>query len=150
MTKHDEIWKKMTTPIEVNIGGNELFSSVRFRFKQHLSAGTCVKCPLSGTIHNMPYRRSISKGMARALKLIYRIQVSKINDGTAPNSFSDFTKLRYWGFIRQNDVGHWLINDYGIKFVEGDVRVAKYAVVVNNAIKEYMGDSISIHEILSK
>lgn len=150
MKSNDDIWKKMTTPIEIEVFANENFVSVKERFEAHRKGGYCVKCPLSGTVHNMPYRRSISKGMARALKLLYRIQVERINDGTAPNQFADFTKLRYWKLIRQDETGHWRITPKGIDFVRGVVRVEKHAIVVNNVCSQFMGDELSLNEILSK
>lgn len=149
-TNHDEMWKQMTTPKEIDIHGHENYMVVKDKFDTWRNQGVCVRCPMSGTIHNMPYRRSISKGMARALKTLYRIEVSKINDGTAPNQFADFTKLRYWGLIRQNDAGHWRITQNGIDFVDGCLKVAKYAIVVNNERTQFLGESISIDEVLNK
>lgn len=151
MSDHNEIWKKMTTPKTINVAYQRPFSDVENEFNRLVSDGVCVKCPLSGTIHNMPYRRAISKGMARAIKLLYRIQVSKINDGTAPNQFADFTKLRYWGLIQQaGETSHWNITQAGIDFVEGRTGVAKKAIVVNNVRTQFMGERVYIDEILKK
>lgn len=150
MKNHDDIWKQMTTPKEIEAQPYETFNEVKKRFNDIRALGTCIRCPMSGTIHNMPYLRSISKSMAKALKILYRIQVSKINDGTPPNAFSDFTKLRYWGLIRQDESGYWRITENGIAFVEGRISIAKYAIIVNNVQKQFMGDSLSIHDIMAK
>lgn len=151
MQNNDEIWKKMTTPIEIEVSDIDMYYDIKERFDAHIMGGYCVRCPLSGTIHNMPYRRAISKGMARAIKLLYRIQVSKINDGTAPNQFADFTKLRYWGLIQQaGETSHWNITQAGIHFVEGRTGVAKNAIVVNNVRTQFMGERVYIDDILNK
>jgi hypothetical protein len=151
MKNQQDIWKKMTTPIEIEPYLNEPFESVKARFDAHVIGGYCVKCPMSGTVHNMPYRRTISKGMARAMKQIYRIQVNGINNGVAPNQFADFTKLRHWGLIKQGEESsHWIITETGIDFARGSIGLPKYAVVVNNVLKQFLGDNLTIDEILSK
>lgn len=151
MENHDDIWKKLTTPHELNTQPFDTFDTIKARFDDLRQSGTCVKCPMSGTIHNMPYRRSISKAMAKALKKLYAIQVDRVNDGISPNSFSDFTKLRYWNLIRQDEgTGHWRITDTGIGFLRGVTHVKKYAIIVNNVCKQYMGDDVTINEVLSK
>lgn len=150
MKNHDDIWKQMTTPKEITVYDGDSFEWVKENFDMMRNDGVCIKCPMSGTIHNMPYRRSISKSMARSLKLLYRIQVERINDGTTPNSIGDFTKLRYWNLIRQDDAGYWRITDTGIGFVSGFWRIKKYVIVLNNECVQFMGDDLTINDILNK
>lgn len=149
MKKHEnKTWKQIQEPIDIKADLGESFDSVKERFDLFKQQGICVRCPISGTIHNVPYRRTISKGMARALKQLYRIHIAKINDGTAPNHFADFTKLRHWGLIYRDKDGLWRITQAGIDFVEKKTALPKYCVVVNNVRKFHVGDALTIDEVL--
>jgi len=149
MTHDQDIWKAMKTPKDLHANPWDDYGNIENQFLSLKNSGVCVRCPMSSTVHNVPYRRSISKGMARALRLLYRIQVSGINDGTAPNSFSDFTKLRYWGLIRQDEnSSHWRITDNGIAFVEGKLTICKYAIITNNVRTAFLGDALSFNDCM--
>lgn len=151
MSNQDEIWKKLKTPLEVNPQFGETYASVNERFLRYKASGQCVKCPMSGSIFNTPYRRTISKGMAAGLRVIYQNQVLKKQTESAPNAFADFTKLRHWGLIQQfGDSKMWFITPAGENFVTNKQSAPKYAIVRNNETVEFLGENLYYNDIVNK
>jgi len=150
MSNHDDIWKAMRTPRELPIFTGDSFEKIKQSFDYILSQGECVRCPMSGTVHNMPYRRTISPSMARGLQHLYDAQVKGLKIDGTPNHFADFTKLRHWNLIYKMNEGGWRISKVGIDFVEGRNAMQRHAVVVNNKVVKYMGYPVSFKGALNK
>lgn len=143
-------WEELTTPIILDVkdqfGDFALFYEVKQLLDKYDHDLVCYRCPLSGDLRNMYYRRTISKAMAQALVMLVR------GRGTVhPRAVCDFTKLRHWDLIQlDEEQEHWRPTDLGVNFVNGHASVPKYAVIVNNRFVDNYGDQVYCHQILEK
>jgi len=122
------------------------------------------KCPHCGQTVKV-YRRRIYAAMVKALASLYRavdgkpdkyVHVSKIYDKT---TCGDFAKLKYWGLIDELDKvdgatrtsGFWRITERGIDFLQGKIRVAKYAFIYNQDLLALDDkETVSVIECVAK
>lgn len=104
--------------------------------EERLDQGT--ECPACGQ-HVQRYRRKLDSGMARVLIQMYQRQKAPdrwVHIPSLGTPGGDPIKNRHWGLIEKRDevrddgsprAGWWRLTDLGIRFVEGQVRIAKYA-----------------------
>jgi predicted transcriptional regulator len=109
------------------------------------------------------YPRMVGATQARALILLN--QLSKGNTWvhireivTRINVQGDFAKMIYWGLIeeQQNDSekkknsGLWKITEKGVKFINNEITIAKYANVYNSQLLGFSEGHITIEDSLGK
>jgi hypothetical protein len=136
-------------------------TSERQTFWQKLRAGLELKCPCCGR-YSKVYRRQIHKTL---VILMYKMDMSvKDEDGYTDmpkllQSFRagrDFCILKYWNLIEQKPLqnnktrtsGFWRITDQGIKFLNGESPVAKYADVFDDTVISYSFDKLLVGGIV--
>ncbi len=142
----------------------------RFRILDPTLNTEGADCPVC-TQRVQYYRRSIYNKMARCLIVLYHLnrrdtsQYHHINDITkgVTDSSGDFAKFLYWGLIEQKPKddsdkkkktsGFWRITEKGKRFVRGEVRVWKQAIVFNSkcygfVTKDDQADSLTIQQAL--
>lgn len=128
-----------------------------------------VRCYCCGSKLKI-YRRQIYAPMAAALICLYRYfhhgeyvhknQLAEKNPKLAVSlGGGDFAKMRHWKLIEEKPKdddkdtatsGEWRITPKGVQYVEGNLSVPKYALVLlGNAIGSE-GESRSIHDALQK
>ena len=75
------------------------------------------------------------------------------------NGGGDWTKMRFWKLIEpmpgiRTDgsprVGYWRITEKGVKFLAGQIKIPKIAVVYNNTLVKFSDESVDVHECLKK
>jgi len=141
----------------------ELFSDTLQQAKQELrdnwDKGTSCKC--CGQFVKL-YKRKLNSGMAVILIRLYKESLISdrwinVKDFLRVNSFKnnhDWTLLKYWGFIKQNDqksngktksLGEWKITDKGKDFVLNKITTHKRIHIYN---KMYMGVDIEQTNII--
>ena len=122
--------------------------------RARLDQGEC--CPLCTQTAKM-YKRKINAGMARSLIHMYRsankgwIHVSLIGARSREEG-----KLAYWGLVEEQQgqglhggrAGYWRVTDKGELFVQGKLKVPKYAKVYNGKTYGLEGDAVSIRDAL--
>lgn len=124
-----------------------------------------AKCPLCDQ-HAQIYRRKINSGMAKSLIAMYR-------QGIVPGGGTDYMhiptvigsrsreegKLAYWQLIEEEAVhrpdggraGYWRLTWRGQCFVEGRIRLPKYAeIYAGKVVGMDSTEMISIHEALTE
>ena len=140
----------------------ETLEQAKIHIKQGMSATSGVTCPCCAQLVKL-YRRNLYHAPARSLIQLYLL------DSRDPGYYhirnlkpdlggSDFSKLKYWGMIlhaanddpEKNSSGMWKITEKGRLFVEGKIRVHKYAFVFNDALEDFGGPQISITDALGK
>lgn len=127
-----------------------------------------VNCPCCGK-YVRQYERKINSGMILFLIGLYRL--TKPYFGRDEIYFDnkeilmkmnltarslDYSILKHFKLIKDdyNDdeskrkSGIWRLTNLGRKFVEGNVRLKKYAVIFNGKFIEYKGDFVSIKDCL--
>lgn len=108
------------------------------------------------------YHRQIHSSMARDLIKAYcefAIEPFYLPSLLGRYGSSDFAKLRYWGLISEEDLvredgsnraGWWHITNDGVRYIRGDLRVAKFARTYNKRLLDLSGPSVDIHDALGK
>lgn len=152
---------------QMRIDAQAPFEVVREAFWQRVGEakgrGYSHDCPCCGQ-HAKIYKRTIHAGMAAALIRMYQMNVTD-NGGWIPVSeiyargaAGDYAKLRYWSLVESADArgavknasGFWRLTDRGKRFVEGQLRLPKYALVFDNNVLGHEGALVTIHECLGK
>ena len=119
--------------------------------------GRSLLCPLCDQ-RMQRYKRSINKKMVETLFKLYKKNL--LEDGRwvpvqeiyTKGSSGDYAKLRHWGLIEamdkrsayKNSVGYWRITALGKLFAEGNVKVAKFAVLYDNQCVGFEGDQVNV------
>lgn len=116
---------------------------VQKRFIEVLESGDPVSCPCCGQDYNKLYRRKFYKAMAFAL-----IKLVKGGGGISPRSIGDFTKLKHWGLIAENENGTWLAMPKAYDFINGDIKIPEYCYIRNNKTVGFSDSLISLHEVI--
>jgi len=125
--------------------------------RAHIEEG--AECPCCKQFAKV-YKRSIYSTMTRDLIHLYRlVGKAEVHVPTTLNlrSVGDFTKLVYWGLIREipgeradgsSRVGWWAITDEGEEFIHNRRRVQKYARVYDGRCLGLMGEPVSVIDCL--
>lgn len=122
-----------------------------------------VFCPLCGQFAKI-YRRKITCKTAEALVLMRRHELESANPageyiympGLLDRKQADETKARYWGLIEEKPekrddggrVGWWRLTIRGRRWVDGVIKVPKYAQIYNKECLELHGNPVSIRDAL--
>lgn len=140
--------------------------------KEHIAKNALegVECPCCKQFFKV-YKRTINGTMAKTLIRIYNkakqvgfstwLHIRRdINNGREPAG--DYAKLRYWGLIEERDghSGYWRVTPNGRRFVERDISVPKYALVLSRkclklddtekiTITDALGKKFDLKELLS-
>ena len=101
--------------------------------------GKATKCPVCDQTVKV-YARTILGTQIRQLALLCSVgeplHPKEINRRT--NSLGcDYTKLRYWDLVEQDDEGLWYSTDKGLSFLRGEINVEKYKFTYNAQVVEY-------------
>lgn len=123
------------------------------------------------------YSRTITAEMCVALILIYKYYRHSPNaktneyytkedffseiltDKDANYIINDFTKLKYWDLVAPMPThptkikykkGYWGITDNGVKFVQREVAMPKYALVYNDMVDSHITEPVMIDDILKE
>lgn len=125
-------------------------------------------CPCCGQRAQV-YRRALNSGMARSLVLMYRAAGTDWQHvpTTTLGGSREEGKLRYWGLVQEADerhggqrVGWWRVTEDGARFVKGETRVPRWALVYNGrclghdgsqttSIREALGDHFSYDALMN-
>lgn len=66
---------------------------------------------------------------------MYKNKGKKARDmGMTKSEFANYTKLKFWGFIKKLDDGLWIVNESGIDFLHNKIRVAKEITYFRNRV----------------
>jgi len=136
--------------------------------------GHGTKCPVCNQFLKV-YRRKISSAMAmgliRAMQVYgkgVQFHINDIANQLNMNVVPDFTKLRYWGMLRQADhitgtdgkkqSGVWELTEKGIDFAKGDIATARYVFLYDGilqgksdevtTIRDCIGDKFDYNELM--
>lgn len=104
-------------------------------------------CPHCG-VKTIEYTNPLNAQIANFVRALYAAggeKVKAIDLGFADKR-TNFHKMAYWNLAEQNERGVWSITQKGIAFVEGLVKVPKYAVVARNVVVRFEGPDIAIDE----
>lgn len=113
-------------------------------------------CPLCQQ-HSKMYRRKINSGMARSLIHMYRSAgTSWIHVRLIGAKSREEGKLAYWGLVEEQKgaglhggrAGYWRVTRKGEDFLNGHLKVPKYAKVYNGQVYGFEGDDVSIKDAL--
>lgn len=120
------------------------------------------KCPCCTQFAKV-YRRTIHAAMARDLIASYRMYGSGVffdlTTVTGKRGTGDFTKLRYWGLVEQEEghredgstrVGRWRITPAGEAWLYARTTVTKYARLYDGRCLSLVGDQVNIKDALGK
>ena len=134
----------------------ETIKEAKAYVREHWTDKDGAECPCCGLLVKV-YKRFINSIMARGLISIYHLgegyhHVSDIMSAISPSGSSDFSKLRYYGFIEQkiNDKtskhtsGLWKIKEAGVDFVLNKTSYQKYFYVFNKKCLKFEGEYVSI------
>lgn len=116
-------------------------------------------CPTCGQ-HAAVYRRRLHSGIARALILMYRhggtswLHKPTVLKGVG-SSARDESIARYWNLVEEERhdrsegrAGYWRVTERGGRFVLGELRVPRYAVIYNGRCLRLEGKDVSIFDCL--
>lgn len=119
-----------------------------------LSGG--VECPLCGQ-HAEEYQRKITASMVATMgRMLLAIRRKLPTSGWTyvhladiKQTSRDTTTLQYWGLIAEHPMkrGWWTVTDRGVQFLDGQVRVHKYAHVYNGRHSGFSGEQINVHDV---
>ena len=96
-------------------------------------------CPCCGQFAKV-YDRQINTGMARSLAKMYRRGLEWQHIPTTIGARSrEEGKLAYWGLVEESTeprsdggrAGWWRVTPHGAAFIQGKIRLPKYALVYN-------------------
>lgn len=116
-----------------------------------------VVCPCCNHSHKV-YKRSINSMMAKGLIIALKCHKFRsfhaINFLTSKGAYSgDFTKLRFWGFIEQDETkdgrggktnGFWRVTEKGSLFVYQRAAAIKYKHIINDEVVGESGNHFTI------
>lgn len=116
-----------------------------------------VACPVCGQRAQL-YKRTITSTMARALIVMWNeAGLDWVHLPTLVGALrADEAKLVHWGLIEEQPderddggrAGIWRITDLGVRFVQGEAKVPKYACIYNKRCFGHEGPDVTIHECL--
>lgn len=121
----------------------------------HVDTG--MTCPACGQFAKV-YRRSINSSMARSLITLWNsagLRPAYLPDVVGSRSREE-SKLRYWGLVveaplARPDGGHagwWKVTNLGADWVQGRVKVPKYAYIYNGERQRLAGTPVGIDDAL--
>ena len=157
-TYDDEFWASMpgspATEAATEAAPESLGEAIQ-HLQAHLDEG--VKCPCCGQFAKR-YKRSLYKGYIQWL--IWLIQVTGKGAewadvrNTPPHLArnGDYAKLQWWGFVESQGKRSrmWKPTREGFWFVQGKIRVPKYAFVYDNVVEGYSPETVSVVEALGE
>lgn len=123
-----------------------LFEEIKDNFFAALNAGDGMDCPCCGRYAQV-YKRRITSTMAAQLVELHRaggagafVHIKAVVGNRS--GAGDFTKLKYWGIIRQaehddparRDSGLWTITERGLYFMRGMLHLPEYFLVFDDKI----------------
>lgn len=136
--------------------------------RRHVRDPNGCTCPCCGQKVKM-YSRKMNGVIARALVEFYKAHeggfdwlqpLRDLDFLRSTGGSGDYAKARFWGLIENHMVyengkhtstGEWRLTEKGKEFVEGKVRVPKYAYVYNNKCTGLSdSDSVSVIEALGE
>lgn len=98
------------------------------------------------------YKFTFNKGLARCLWRIAKFPDSFVeikNLGMTTSQWTNFQKLRYWGFIEKPDNennegrgGIWKITRSGLDFISGKISIQKRVTTYRNKVIDFEGEHI--------
>lgn len=110
------------------------------------------------------YKRTLNSSMALTLIHLYKAGVRDyvhverwLSENGHPRS-GDFHKLTLWGLLDKlvedradgsQRNGFYKLNGRSILFIEGKLKVQKYAVILNGNFQGFEGEEVSINQCLS-
>jgi len=119
-----------------------------------------TKCPCCGQNVKL-YKRKLGSVMARCLIKMYNstskwMHVRDIVKGISDTGTNDFSKLKYWGMIeeqentdtRKRNSGYWKLTHKGELFVVGRETVPSHAHIYNTRLMGWSDTQISIRQAL--
>lgn len=127
--------------------------------------GGKAQCPTCEQLAKV-YRRPLTGGMAAFLILAQRESLGewfhvqalfkRSAQVRATNAAGDFAKLRFWGFIEEEQIlradggraGWWRVTTAGAEFAAGRTTVPKYSLIYDNRFLAHEGDDIRIWDAL--
>lgn len=108
----------------------ETLQEAREYVSDGLSKG--MVCPACDR-YSKEYRRTLNRSMAKALKTCW--EASGTNSFHGPSLVAEgrwLAGLRYWGLIEKaKGRGKWRVTPKGVAFLDGEVRVPRWAVVAS-------------------
>lgn len=143
----------------VPMSGSASLADARQFVQANLDDG--AHCPACGQMAKV-YRRQIHAAMAQALIILYRFEAANPGEWAhlptvLQRKQGDDAKLRYWDLIEEaaeqredgGRAGYWRITDRGRRFVRGEIRVPKYALVYDSAFLGFDDDqTVDIRDAL--
>ncbi len=129
----------------------ETVTDARTQIMEHLDEGRI--CPVCDQ-NARRWRRSLTSGMVRALMVLRRHYgepaLRTLAEHRLPSG--DYAKLRFWGLLvpdpSKDADGVWIVTRDGREFLDGQLRVQRYAHVYNNAVERYSGPMVCADECL--
>lgn len=121
-------------------------------------------CPLCTQFAKV-YKRSINSSMARDLIMMYRdsgkdwCHLPTVRAKQKSRGNREESKLRYWGLVREDPeairedggrAGWWQVTDKGELWVQGKIRVPKYALVYDSRCLGLKGEPVDIQTALGR
>lgn len=115
------------------------------------------KCPVC-TQHAKIYRRKINSTMARTLITMFRngAERSFVHTPSLPGDTHEASQLAWWGLAEEEKVrrpdggraGWWRLTEQGSAFVQGLVKVQKYAKIYDSRLLRLDGELVTIRDVL--
>lgn len=126
--------------------------------KTHLHAQACDKggkCPVCGQFVKF-YKRKLYKSPLQALKNLYDYEGRWLH----VNSFDRnacISLLKYWDLATEKlnsdekkNSGMWKITSKGVKFINNEISIPKYAYIYNSKLLKYSDEHVYIDQLNSK
>lgn len=128
---------------------HQTFAQVKTQFTNSIRVGNKETCPCCSQDAKY-YKRSLSPHLIKALRV-----VQKYEDGITGNNISrmlsggarDAAFLAYWDLIKlDGETKRWSLTTTGKRFLNGQKRVPKYAIVYAGSVLDYEGEPVSIKD----
>ena len=114
-----------------------------------------VVCQACGCI-SVEYRFCFNKGLAKFFECLYKegkpVKTDSLNLTYSQRTNSQ--KLRYWGLAvpcvgedSKKKAGWWQITKMGIDFMQGNIKIPKYAFTIKGTVTKLDGPMISFSEV---
>lgn len=133
--------------IKISVLG-KTFDSVRHEVHSEIDNGKRFYCPTCDQHAGMS-KRKITPEMASQLIRLWKNMgtISSKDLQTSVNGKSRmYSLLRHWGLIESPEPELWQITRKGREFCEGNVKVAKYAFVYNDAVRFFSGEEVTLQQ----